>query len=223
LSSKPRRGAREVGAKRGEILAVATEYFGRHGYEDTKWADVATAVGIGSTALYHYFESKLHCLLVIQADAIEDFHERFMRITGKHDDFVETLTAVLRDGYDLTEQEVMRNRVLVAEQGLAATPRNSPREEEARQLARSRIRRLEFAWATFLARGMEQGAIPRHDPELLTRAILGLNNSVWHWFRPEGALGLDEVAEFFVERSLDLAGVGRPAEKPEEPEPAPAS
>jgi AcrR family transcriptional regulator len=220
LSSKSGRGRRQVGVKRGEILAVATEYFGRHGYEDTKWADVATAVGIGSTALYHYFESKLHCLLVIQADAIEDFHQRFMRITEEKEDFVEALTEVLRDGYRLSEQEVMRNRVLVAEQGLAATARNSPREEEARQLARSRIRRLEFAWATFLARGMEQGAIPRSDPELLTRAILGFNNSVWHWFRPEGALSLDQVADFFVARSLDLVGVGHPASKPAEPAPA---
>ena len=55
------------------ILIAATAYFGEHGYEDTKWADVAAAVGIGSTALYHYFESKLHCLYVIMADALESF------------------------------------------------------------------------------------------------------------------------------------------------------
>ena len=48
-------------------MATATEYFGRHGYEHTKWADIADAVGVGSTALYHYFESKLHCLYEIQA------------------------------------------------------------------------------------------------------------------------------------------------------------
>ena len=54
-------------------MDVATEYFGRHGYEDTKWADVAAAVGIGSTALYHYFESKQHCLFEIMAQAVADF------------------------------------------------------------------------------------------------------------------------------------------------------
>ncbi|MGZ4271845.1 MAG: TetR/AcrR family transcriptional regulator, partial [Solirubrobacteraceae bacterium] len=46
--------------KREAILEVATDLFGREGYEHSKWADVAAAVGIGSTALYHYFESKLH-------------------------------------------------------------------------------------------------------------------------------------------------------------------
>jgi AcrR family transcriptional regulator len=35
------------GTKRDEILAAATERFGRDGYEDTKWADIAADVGVG--------------------------------------------------------------------------------------------------------------------------------------------------------------------------------
>jgi AcrR family transcriptional regulator len=189
-------------SKRENILTIATAYFGEHGYEDTKWADVAAAVGIGSTALYHYFESKLHCLYVIMADALESFQDDFERITAEHDEFLDALVAVLRSGYELTEQEVLRNRVLVAEQGLVGIPRQSRREEEARELARARTRDLEFAWATFLVRGMEQGHMPQADARLLTRAVLGLYNSVWHWYRPRGTMGLDEVADFFVRRQL---------------------
>src|SRR5438309_6092334 len=88
-------------SKREGILTSATAYFGEHGYEDTKWADVAAAVGIGSTALYHYFESKLHCLYVIMADALESFHSDFERITREHEDFLEALIGVLRSSYDL--------------------------------------------------------------------------------------------------------------------------
>ena len=101
-----------------EILATATEYFGRHGYEHTKWADIASAVGVGSTALYHYFESKLHCLYEIQADAVQANRDEFERIVGEHEDFGEALAAVLNGAFDLTELEVQRNRVLVAEQNL---------------------------------------------------------------------------------------------------------
>jgi AcrR family transcriptional regulator len=60
-------------SKREDILRTATRYFGENGYEATKLADVAAAVGIGSTALYHYFESKLHHLYVIMADALGVF------------------------------------------------------------------------------------------------------------------------------------------------------
>ena len=72
----------QEGTKRAEILHAATERFGRDGYEDTKWADIAADVGVGPTALYHYFESKQHCLFVIMEEAIESFHSSFERIAA---------------------------------------------------------------------------------------------------------------------------------------------
>jgi AcrR family transcriptional regulator len=208
-STQPKPSSRN---KRAEILTVATDYFGQQGYEDTKWADVAEAVGVGSTALYHYFESKLHCLYVIMAEAIEVFRQDFDRITAEYE-FAEGLEAVLRDGFDLTEHEVQRNRVLVAEQGLVGSRRNSPREEEARQVARARTHDLEVVWATHLVRGMEQGLMPEADPQLLSRAVLGLYNSVWHWYRPGGILSLKEVEEFFVPRQLAMIGLTEARDK----------
>ena len=194
-------------SKRDEILRTATAYFGENGYEATKLSDVAAAVGIGSTALYHYFESKLHCLYVIQADALEFYRAEFERHTREHEDYLEALLAVLRGAYALSDQDVLRNRVLVAEQGLVGVRRTSPREEEARTRARALIRDIEFTWATFLVRGMEQGLLPEADPRLQTRALLGLYNSIWHWFRPRGSISLDEVADFFLRRQLDLLGL----------------
>jgi TetR/AcrR family transcriptional regulator, cholesterol catabolism regulator len=209
--STTRRDTGNAGAssrsKRDEILRTATAYFGEYGYEATKLADVAAAVGIGSTALYHYFESKLHCLYVIMADALGFFRSEFDRNTGAHEDYLDALLAVLRASYDLSDQDVLRNRVLVAEQGLVGVRRTSPREEEARSLARARIRDVEFAWATFLVRGMEQGILPEADPRLLTRALLGLYNSIWHWYRPKGQVSLDEVTEFFIRRQLAVLGL----------------
>jgi len=194
-------------SKRAAILDTATELFGRDGYEHSKWADVAGAVGIGSTALYHYFESKLHCLYEIMAEALEAEVERFSRITGEHEDFREALESVLRAAFELTEREVLRNRLLVSEQVLVGVHRTSVREEEARQLARERTRDLEFKWAAFLTRGMDQGAIPEADARLLARAILGLYNSVFHWYRPRAGLSLSDVADFYVPRCLAVAGL----------------
>src|SRR5215212_2165316 len=191
------------GTKRGEIVATATERFGRDGYEDTRWADIAADVGVGPTALYHYFESKQHCLYVIMDEAIEGFRSRFEELTANGDETLERLVAVMDACFR------------VAEQGLLSARSGSPREEQARQAARARTRDLEFAWASFLSRAMQQGAIPKNDPRLLTRAILGLYNSIWHWYRPNGIVALNRVAEFFTDRSLALIGVapealGRP-------------
>jgi hypothetical protein len=62
---------------------------------------------------------------------------------------------------------------------------------------------------------MDQGVIPEADARLLTRAILGLYNSVWHWYRPGGDLSLADVRDFYVARCLAVAGLPLPAaEKP---------
>src|SRR5687767_8853925 len=100
--AKPRKSSR---SKRDDILRVATKHFGRDGFEDSMWAAVAAEVGIGSTALYHYFESKLHCLYVIMGDALEEDLRLFEESTKGSDDYLGNLVGVLRSLYDLSEQQ----------------------------------------------------------------------------------------------------------------------
>jgi AcrR family transcriptional regulator len=206
------------GGKRQEILTAATERFGRDGYEHTKWADIAHDVGVGPTALYHYFESKQHCLYEIMDEAIEDFQARFVEITAQEREPTRALAAVMANSFELTEHEVHRNRVLVAEQGRLSRPSTAQPEEEARQAARARTRDLEFAWASFLDAAMRAEAIPQSDPRLLTRAVLGLYNSIWHWYRSNGILPLTHVGEQFTR--MALAMVGAPPQTLESQRPA---
>jgi AcrR family transcriptional regulator len=191
--------------KRAEIVAIATDYFGENGYEDTKWADVAAAVGLGPTALYHYFESKQHCLFEILAEAIDDALAEFDRLN--QGDFATAFPAVVRGSFERDEREVRRARVLVAEQALVRHPRSAPREENARLRAFALLKHYEQGWRELMAAGMAEGAIPACDPVLLTRAVIGAHNSVWQWYRPEGDLDLDQVADFYVPRLLAMAGL----------------
>jgi AcrR family transcriptional regulator len=197
---------------RSEILYVATERFGRDGYETTRWADIAGDVGLGATALYHYFESKQHCLFVILQLALHDYLGRFDRIIADNSRFEDAIRAILRNTFELDHHAVLRNQLLVAESGLLATPRPSPREDLARRSARESISALERAWAIFLTRGMELGLVREADPQLLGRAILGLYNSIWHWYRVGGVLGLEDLSAFFVEHGLAMAGCARLSE-----------
>ncbi|MEU8789270.1 TetR/AcrR family transcriptional regulator [Streptomyces sp. NPDC048643] len=66
-------------ARERQVLAVATEEFGRHGYEATTVAAVAARVGVTKPLLHHYFGSKedlyLACLNPVGdglLDAIRD-------------------------------------------------------------------------------------------------------------------------------------------------------
>ena len=205
-TSRPPRRSRNEGVRRTEILDAAIERFGRGGYENTKWADIADDVGIGPTALYHYFDSKQHCLYVILDEALTELHQRFDSITSGDADPRDALRALCADCFELSEREVLRSRVLVAEQVLLSGEGSSQREEQARLAGREKTRALELAWTCFLADAMSQGVIPDRDPRMLARAMLGLYNSIWHWYRPDQTLLLPTIAEFFTGRMLAVAG-----------------
>ena len=100
----------------------------------------------------------------------------------------------------------------MAEQRLLSHPCASPREEEARQLARLHTREIEQAWARFLSAAGETGAFATDEPRLTARAVLGIYNSIWLWYRPAGSVDLDRIAGFFSERIFALLGVERDAD-----------
>ena len=102
-------------------------------------------------------------------EAIEDFRVEFLQISGERADFAEALLAVLRAGFDLNDREVRRNRLVVAEQGLARHQRAAPREEEARQRAYAAGQGLRGGLARLSGSRDGGGAIPVADPQLLAR------------------------------------------------------
>src|SRR5438270_9115096 len=99
-------------SKRAAILTAAIEYFGDVGYEATKWSAVADRVGIGQTALYHYFESKAHCLLTIMRLELQRSHEQFVAAVSEVADPVEALRAAVRAAFSVSEPEILQMRIL---------------------------------------------------------------------------------------------------------------
>ena len=187
---------------------MATEQFGRQGFEYSKWADVAAAVGVGSTALYHYFESKLHCLYSIMAEALEAQRAQFGELTQG----TGTSSKPSRPSCAPATTSLNRRSSATASWSPSScwSASRGPPSVRRRPAGRPALatRDLEFDWANFLSRGMAQGAIPDADPRLVTRAVLGLHNSVWHWYRPGGNLSLADLSDFYVERCLRVLGVG---------------
>ena len=54
--------------------------------------------------------------------------------------------------------------------------------------------------------------IAADEPRLTARAVLGIYNSIWLWYRPAGRVDLDRIASFFRERIFALLGVKRGAD-----------
>lgn len=191
-------------SKRAMILDAAIDNFGEVGFEHTKWATIAGQVGIGQTALYHYFESKSHCLLTIMSAELERSLERARKAAVGYDAPAQKLEAAIASAFDVTPREALQARILLSHQDLLVTPRPSEREEVERQRSRELVREIEHEWASLLRRGMDEGVFPDRDEKVMVRLVLGLVNSVWRWYRPQGPRTLEEVSQTVVDASLRL-------------------
>jgi AcrR family transcriptional regulator len=181
-------------SKRAAILAAAISSFGKSGYDATKWSAVADRVGIGQTALYHYFESKAHCLLTIMRIELQRSLDMFLEATKDQPDPMSALRAAVRAAFAVSEHDVLQMRILQNNIAILAVPRGSKREETERLAARDLVHRIEAAWTELLERGMAEGAFVRRDPHVLALNMLGMIVSVWRWFRPKGTVTLAEVS-----------------------------
>ncbi|MEV4318057.1 TetR family transcriptional regulator [Actinocrispum sp. NPDC049592] len=182
-------------SKRAAILTAAIEYFGEAGYEATKWSAIAGQVGIGQTALYHYFESKAHCLLTIMRLELQRSRARFVEATGQTSDPTEALRAAVRAAFAVSDHEILQMRILQNNISLLAGTRTSKREETERQAARELVQLIERDWVRLLTQGMSRGEFPVRDAHTMALALLGMIVSVWRWYRPTGTTPLAEVSE----------------------------
>jgi AcrR family transcriptional regulator len=186
------------------ILDAAIDNFGGVGFEHTKWATIADEVGIGQTALYHYFESKVHCLLTIMSTELERSLERTRKVTADVDDPGEKVRVAVAAAFDVTQREALQARILMSHQDLLVGERSSKREEAERQRARELVREIEHEWAALIKDATKGARKRKGDQIVLARLMLGMINSVWRWYRPEGAHPLKEISDVVVDSCARL-------------------
>ncbi len=195
-------------SKRQVILRIAAEEFGRNGFDATKWARIAEPAGIGNTALYHYFESKTHCLFTLLLESNASWLATWSTFLKPDAEPVGAILDAVGAVFDIPAEDATKHRLLLHEQGKLTTFESTGRTGEAQADAVAIARKIEKLWVGYLAAAMESGAIPRQDPVVLAHAIIGLLQSVWGWYRPGGKQRLADLGPAYrgYVRGMLLAG-----------------
>jgi len=129
--------ATDSGDTKRRILDIAREMFSVHGYEVATNRDIASAAGITSGALYHYFGSKLDLYLAVHEDVQAGVYESFSNATMNLETFTEMFLAVLEVAHDMNENDPSVARFVGAvrvdaqrhpEMAVALSPRSTQRE-----------------------------------------------------------------------------------------------
>ena len=188
----------------GQILAASARLFYERGYAATSIRDIAEAVNISSSTMYHHFTNKQQVLHAIVS--------RFMT------EFVAATQPILTDA-SLSPTERIRRVVRVhiefsderRPEMLAGNPIRTALDpdQQAEGIALQTI--YHDAVCATIAEGVDRGEFDVADVAVTTMAVLDMLNGIREWFRPNGAKSRDDIVAYYVELVLRLLGQHDPA------------
>lgn len=181
--------ARPDGSRPHQIVNTAADLFDRYGYHQTSMSALADSVGISKATLYHYFDSKAAILFWIHEEFIDLLIDRHRRRTKSTDDSAELLLGVMSDILELMHTH--RGHIRVFFEHWRELP-----DEESRLMGVKRRSYFE-AVRQLVATGRERGEFDTPEPELTTLALFGMCNWAYQWYRPDGPVRPEAIAQHF--------------------------
>lgn len=186
----------ETGARRREIDEVASELFHANGYAATSVRDIARALDIQGASLYAHVASKEDLLWAIVDQAATEFERAADRAVADTPtaDAVERLAALVEAHVEVVTADPERSSVFVTEwRHLSA---------ERRTAIATRRDAYEARFRATIDEGASVGAFRATDAAIAATFVLTALNGIATWYRPEGRLSPDRIADHYVELAL---------------------
>jgi TetR/AcrR family transcriptional regulator, cholesterol catabolism regulator len=186
----------ETGARRREIDEVASELFHANGYAATSVRDIAKALDIQGASLYAHVASKEDVLWSIvdgAATAFEAKSDDAVAETAGADP-VERLAALVEAHVDVVTADPERASVFVTEWRHLSADR--------RAAIAARRDAYERRFRSVIEDGGSVGVFRQGDAALAATFILTALNGIATWYRPDGRLSADRIADHYVDLAL---------------------
>ena len=176
--------------RRQQIVTAAIHVFFEMGYEGASLRDLAGRVGINKATVYHYFASKEEILYHILREVGDGLLEGVRRAAAHDGDPLDALESMIRFQIEYMDGHLEEVKVLVEEKkSLREDLEHTTRDTEGEILQ---------LYKTTLTRCCEMGLIRPVQVTTAAFGILGQINWLYHWYRPDGSLSIDELSEQVV-------------------------
>jgi len=191
---------------RERIRSEAAALFREKGFNGTSMADLANAVGMTKSSLYHHFPSK-------QALLSEIIELTVSRVTPLVREVAESDLPIrerLGRAVVLHTVEAIRDRDAVAcfiEEGRYLSSDFMETHVANRD-------RYESLFRDMFIEGIASGDFIDQDVGIAVKAILGMSNSVVRWYRSDGAHSPEEIASEFAHFAVRGAAMARTVRPP---------
>lgn len=177
--------------RRNEIVQAAATLFDDVAYSRVSMANLAEATGLAKPTLYHYFRSKEEILYRIHHEFISILIERQRLRADKKGKRTDHLLSIMKDILELMETHRGHVRVFFEHH------RELP-EDWKTSVARERST-YQGMVEDVIQTGMEEGVYRETQVRLTALAVFGMCNWAYQWYRVDGPLRPDEIAEFFFD------------------------
>lgn len=180
---------------RDQLIQRALELFERNGYPRTTVEDIVDAAGLTKGAFYHHFQSKEEVLEIIHNNYVDAQVEMCEKIIGQYTDPREQLAQIARS--TITDMGKFRAHVSVYLQDRRFLT------DVRRDNVMKKRNQVDQIFTGIIERGAASGAFRSDvDPKLVAFGLIGMYAWVINWWRPDGPLSLEEVADQYVELIL---------------------
>ena len=190
----PRRG--RPGHDQETVLRRAIDLFNRQGYDATSIGDLARELGVTKSAIYHHVPSKEALLAAALDEALDGLTRAIDAAVDESDgaSAYERLRSAVRQSVEILGEHLPAVTLLLRVRG------NSPVELAA--LERRRV--IDDKLASLVQAAVDEGSL-RADipPELISRLLFGMVNSLVEWYRPDGPVEVQDLAESIVDLAFD--------------------
>jgi AcrR family transcriptional regulator len=178
------------------VLRRSIEVFIRQGYDATSMGDLARELGVTKSAMYHHVPSKSHLLEAALNEALDSLSaviDDSVR-AGAEDSAYERLRSAVRQSVEVLIEHLPAVTLLLRVHG------NSEVELEALR----RRRRIDAQLADLVQDAVDEKAL-RGDipPDLISRLLFGMINSLIEWYRPGGPYEKTMVADAITRLAFD--------------------
>jgi AcrR family transcriptional regulator len=180
--------------RREEILKIACRLFSQKGYHGTTIRDISEACGILSGSLYAHINTKEDLLYEITDRGAEAFLASLKPIVECEAPATEKLSRAVRAHLTVIEANLEAATVFFHEWKALTGDR-------FRQIQAKRDQ-YEALWMRILEQGVQTGEFKKLDIKFARLLVLSVGNWVYQWYRPEGGLRAEEIADRFVEMIL---------------------
>lgn len=182
---------RDGDLKRAAILETAARLFLERGYRSTSLRELAMLLKITKPALYYYFPNKDQIL-------VECYRAGTASIEGLLEE------GRLEGGSGLQKVEsylrVYATAIVSHDFGrCVAMLDDSELSPGARREVRTLKRRIDASIRGYIEEGIADGSIAACNPKLAAFAAAGAINWIGTWYRPDGRLSGQEIADGFAE------------------------